>query len=336
MVEINKKNVFLMKKIFCSTTYKLNVFEGSFIEKCDEGIKIYNFEDIKFDIIMANPPYQYLKKNNKKSQHIWDLFVKKSLKLININGYMLFIHPSGWRSPEGDFIDILNTIKKLNLIYLSMNSFETGKQIFNMGTNFDYYLLQNKKTKNNITKLKDIDGNLFKYNLNELNFIPSGKFEQFNKLIAKKDEEKVSILHSYIYEHRTISNTKDDNFKYPCCYSITQKDKLKCFYSDKKNGHFGIPKVIWSNGAGTYPIIDLNGKYGLTEFCHGIIDKKENLEYIKDALNNKKFIDLMKYVKFTDNKYNFRVIALFKKDFYKEFIDKKAKASSLKSLSPKK
>jgi hypothetical protein len=31
MVEIDKTNVFMMRKIFCGKIYKLNIFEGSFI-----------------------------------------------------------------------------------------------------------------------------------------------------------------------------------------------------------------------------------------------------------------------------------------------------------------
>ena len=45
-----------------------------------------------------------------------------------------------------------------------------------------------------------------------------------------------------------------------------------------------------------------------------IVDKKQNLQKIKDAMNNKKFINLMKYLAFKeDNKYNYKIIALFKK-----------------------
>ena len=106
---------------------------------------------------------------------------------------------------------------------------------------------------------------------------------------------------------------------------------MKKFYSNEKKEHFNVPKVIWSNGAGTYPIIDYDGKYGLTQFCYGIVDKKENLEKIKIALNNKKFIDLMEYVKYTENKYNYKIIALFKKDFYKYFYQVRSMPFSITS-----
>ena len=52
---------------------------------------------------------------------------------------------------------------------------------------------------------------------------------------------------------------------------------------------------------------------------YGIIDDKKNLNNIKLSLENTNFIKLMEYVKFTNNKYNYKVIALFKKT-WKEFI----------------
>jgi hypothetical protein len=139
-------------------------------------------------------------------------------------------------------------------------------------------------------------------------------------------KEKVNILHDWsMYETRKIymNKLKTDNYKYPCIYTITQKDGACYLYSNENKGHFGIPKVIWSNGAGTYPIIDDKGIYGLTQFAYAIVDKKQNLQKIKDAMNNKNFINLMKYLNFKkDNKYNYKIIALFKKDFYKYFLPK--------------
>jgi hypothetical protein len=104
-------------------------------------------------------------------------------------------------------------------------------------------------------------------------------------------------------------------------YTITQKNGVKLMYSNTDNGHFGIPKVIWSNGTGTYPIIDERGEYGMTGYSYGIVDSVENLEYIKKALESERFIKLMKYAgSGFASKYDFRIIATFRKDFWKEFI----------------
>jgi hypothetical protein len=127
-----------------------------------------------------------------------------------------------------------------------------------------------------------------------------------------------------------MNDNKNNIYKFNCIYTITQKNGCNFWYSNIIKGHFGIPKVIWSNGAGTYPIIDDKGIYGLTQFAYAIVDKKQNLQKIKDAMNNKKFIDLMKYLNFKkDNKYNYKIIALFKKDFYKYFLPKNHTSLSL-------
>jgi hypothetical protein len=109
---------------------------------------------------------------------------------------------------------------------------------------------------------------------------------------------------------------------FPCVYTITQKTGINLFYSDTtQNGHFGVPKVIWSNGLGTYPILDEDGIYGLTQFSYGIVDTIENLKKIKTAMESENFLKLMSYVKYTNNKYDYKIISTFKKDFWKEFIN---------------
>ena len=234
----------------------------------------------------------------------------------------MFVHPSGWRSPDGVFRDVYDKIMSKNLVYINMNDFKKGQELFNVGTNFDYYLVKNNNNKQPV-KIVDIYDKEYTLDLYKWSFIPSGGFELYEKVLALNGEEKVEVLHDYSsYETRKkwISKTKSEEFKYPCCYTITIKDGMNCFYSSEKKGHFDIPKVIWSNGLGTYPIIDENGEYGLTQFSYGIIDDKENLNNIKLSLENTNFIKLMEYVKFTNNKYNYKVIALFKKDFWKEFI----------------
>ena len=332
MVELDKTNVFMMKKIFCGNKYKLNIFEGSFID-------FNNFNKVniklKFNIILGNPPFQY-KEENKQAQPIWQLFIKRSYEeLLKDNGYLLFVHPSGWREGSGIiYNDIFKYIKENNLIYLSMNNFKEGQRVFGVGTNFDYYLVQNTKTNNNITIINDIDNKEYELDLNNWDFIPSGNFNKIKLLLSKNKGDLINLLRdstSYHTQKKWVINKKTI---YPCIYSITQKDGCKFKYSKEKKGHFGIPKVIWSNGAGTYPIIDEKGKYGLTQFSYAIVDDIKNLKKIKEAMINKKFINLMKYLAFKENHiYNYKIIALFKKDFYKYFLPK----SGNKSVSlPKK
>ena len=99
-----------------------------------------------------------------------------------------------------------------------------------------------------------------------------------------------------------------------------------------------VPKVIWSNGLGTYPVIDSKGEWGLTQFSYAIVDTVRNLNYIKTAMNNPSFIKLMGYVKFQNHKYDYRVISFLKKDFWKDFLSTKVTEESKilhKSSPPK-
>jgi len=275
-----------------------------------------------FDAIIGNPPYQEIV-GPRKTQPKWNLFVIKMFPYILKDGYLVMVHPSGWRSPTGVFKEVFDLVNSRKILYLSMHDFKQGQEVFGLGTNFDYYVMQNAESAHYETTVQDIDNNVSKINLKDWDFIPSGGFSLYDNLIAK-NEGKVNVLHDYSsYETRKawMSKTRNSEFSYPCVYTITERDGLNLYYSSVKNGHFGVPKVIWSNGLGTYPVVDENGEYGLTQFSYAIVDSISNLQHIADAMNRPDFIKLMNYVKFTNNKYNHKVISLFKKDFWKYFID---------------
>lgn len=313
MVELDNENCNHIRELF--KYYDINLYEGSF----------FDYEtNIKYDIIVLNPPYQELKEGNKKSKKVWNNILYKCHNCLNDDGYLLPIHPCGWRDVNGVLKKIFDYNKARNLIYLNMNSYREGKKYFNCYTNYDYYLLKNTLTNNNITKINDFDNLEYDINLNEWDFIPSGMFSEINKLL--KSDELTNVIHDRsVYETRSkyLSKTKKDIYKYPIVYVITKKDGVKLLYSCEDRCHFGIPKVIWSNGMGTYPVIDKKGKYGLTQFAYAIVDDVDNLNDIKKALENPYFIKLMSYCIFGKlEKYNYKVIALFKKDFYKKINNK--------------
>lgn len=58
-----------------------------------------------------------------------------------------------------------------------------------------------------------------------------------------------------------------------------------------------------------------------TQFSYGIADDVNKLKKIKKALESKKFLELINYCKFTNHKYDYKVIKTFKKDFYLDFQD---------------
>lgn len=318
--DISPKNMFIYLNIFDpDNKYKMNYHRGSFLEKgFDDKMKEWGIEN--FDIVMGNFPYQE-KVGAKKTQPLWNLFVKKSIILLNKNGYLVNVHPSGWRNVEGNYKDIQELLKN-NLLYLEMHSDKDGQEIFGATTSYDWYCYS--KSGVATTMVKDKNG-IHKMKLSNMEFIPNGEFELFDKLIAKNDEEKIEILHSYsAYETRKEYMSKDKNqeFKYPCVYTITKDKTINLYWSNTNtNGHFNIPKVIWTNGMASPPTIDKNGDYGLTQFAYAIVDNISNLENIKKAMDSEKFINLMKLCYMSSgNRFERKVLSTFKKDFWKEFI----------------
>lgn len=323
--ELQPRNAFLwLCAIDPYDEYKTNTYCGSFLDggfdkHMNEVWKVENFT-----LGIQNPPYQQQKDGFKKTQPLWHLFVQKTLSLIKEDGYMVMVHPSGWRNIEGVFKETQLLLKSKQIINISIHDEREGVELFGATTGFDYYILKNKKYKDK-TKISTKNTNV-ELDISKLDFIPSNMFDLFEKLIATESDEKVNVLHSFSnYETRKtfMSRVKKDNFIYPCCYTIQKDETINLFYSSKNdNGHFGIPKVIWSNGKASSPIVDIDGTYGLTQFSYAIVDEKENLEKIKMAMNSDKFTKLMNSCDMNDgNRFNRKVLATFKKDFWKEFID---------------
>lgn len=324
--ELQSKSVFSwLVAIDIYDEHDANIYWGSYLE---EGFD-YHMKNVweveKFDLIIQNPPYQMQKPGFTKTQPIWHLFVNKSLNILTENGYMIMVHPGGWKNIDGSFKDTQRAILSRDIYYLNINTFKDGSDLFGAKTDFDYYFIKNSN-KNILTNIIDIDNEEYFLNLKEVEFIPSCKLNEVYSLVAKNGEEKVNLIHSYsFYDHRKkyLSKCMDDVYNLPCIYSIKSPDKgnIPVFlYSNINKGHFGEKKVIWASGA-TGIIIDSKGEYGMCEFTQGIVDDVDNLENIKTALLNDYFIKyIMGHRNSLGNKYNNKIISTFRKDFWKEFI----------------
>lgn len=134
---------------------------------------------------------------------------------------------------------------------------------------------------------------------------------------------KVNLIYdcSYHIQRPHMSKTKTDEYCYPCVYIVKKDGTPTVWYSNTNDkGHFNIPKIIWGNGVGTGTFIDYKGEYGLTEFAYGITDTIENLEKIKAIMDNNRLKDFMEIFSDSRGSYNHKAIALFKQDFWKEFL----------------
>jgi len=279
----------------------------------------------KFDVVLGNWPYEKPTKGNKK-QSIWHRFTELFLTKVKTK-YLMPIHPIGWRNVSGDYKELQKLIKSKNLIYLNINDVNEGQKVFGKTTPFDWFILENKnyEGKTIINQTNNIDTII---DINNLEFIPNSNIEKVLKLISN-NTDSVEVLYSrsaYGTDKKNTNSEKSDEYKYPCVYSIVGNNEPNLFYSNtNQNGHFGIPKLILGNGSNPKCFIDYDGEYGMTQFSYGIVDTIENLEKIKKVLESDEFQEInlaTKFVATAGNPLAYpRIISLFKKDFWKEFIN---------------
>jgi hypothetical protein len=204
------------------------------------------------------------------------------------------------------------------------NSFD-GVETFGVQTSYDWYIANNRPPTSKTT-LKGQDGKSIEMDISTMPFIPNGMVEEIVSLFAKGNEVKCELLYDASGYHHTkkwMQKEEDNTHKYPCIYTTEKSGKINCWFSSTDTrGHFGVPKVFWSNGSASSVHVDKDGKYALTQFAYAIVDNPECLANIKKAMETKRFLEIMRHCDLGNRHlYNYKVIAMFRKDFWKQFVD---------------
>ena len=317
MTELNKKNCYILRKVFNATKYKLNIY-------CGDSLKLdvkKSFKIEHFDVIMGNPPFSHdTKKATGKT--IWQEFVLKSINELAPKGYLTFIHPSQWRKPEskqsrfGGLFDLM--VHENQLLYLEMHNTKNGLSVFQSGTRYDWYILEKIRSTQK-TDILDDKHKKISLDLKEWSFLPNNNHALIKKLLAKKNEDIVEVIKDskYYTLAKHTSTKKNDIFKYPLIHS-TPKSGVRYYYSNTKDrGHFKVPKIIFGESGISEVIIDLEGKYGMTESSMGIVVKnKSEAEKLKKVLESNEFQDILNACSWSNFRIDWRLFTYFKKDFY--------------------
>ena len=319
MIEINPKNVKISHTIFGK---EANIICGDFLtHHYREG------DAIKFDVIIGNLPFNEEKnENNKKTVALWPKFVVKSLELLNENGYLAFIHPQNWRSPDSK-TRLWDILTHKHILYLHIYGEEESKKLFKVTTKVDLYIVKNDMRKNNKngknTIVIDELGYKHDINLTKYEFLPNYKIKEIKALLyADNNNKKITIIHDTFYSTTKTKETSNAIFKYPVISSITANNILHIRYSNtKEKGHFGVAKVIINGGRYPYPYNDYTGKYGMTQnlFAIPIVSKSQGESIVK-ALNSQSFQDILKASKWGTFAIDYKLFKQFKNDFYKPFL----------------
>ena len=290
-----------------------------------------------FDAVVGNPPF------NAGAGHkiiLWPEFVYRALEVwIKGGGYLLFLHPPGWRKPftrrRKGYTNIFDLMTRDNrMLKLSIYGKKEGWRLFNCGTRFDHYLVQKSlpysesshQSGEGFTTIKTDDTNIVELNIRKWKWLPSNNYELIQSILGG-EEERCPLMYSrsaYGTDKSWMSCDKNEEtgFVHPCIHSTLKGGVVRYYYSKVCNkGFFGVPKVIFGESGIFEPILDLDGSYGMTHCAMGIeISGLEEGEKIVAALKSDKFDELIQSCCFSSFRIDWRMFIDFKRDFYLEFL----------------
>ncbi len=294
------KNVVVMTENLCPETKKITEAMGYKYLLKEEMVN----KNMKFDIIVGNPPFEKTKNGNKKdaAANLWPYFVKVAVEELLVDGGIVaFITPKGWVTPSADFgkgptgTRILDYIKKYQTI--SINIDECKKYFLGIGSTFSYFIIK-KTTKNDkITEIITPTGTFdFKID-NNIIFLPSS---------VSKNSLSINLKVLVSPKMSWTNNNTPEGKKFETNLSDTETSthNIKCYMSSAKSGTFQYSSVkqdvvkmnkVMVSSSGTFlPVYD-NGKLG---FGHNIyvyyLDKGETFDSIKSFIESKLIKSILK------------------------------------------
>ena len=135
--DINVERLENVKKIYCNDKFRLNICNNDYLNTS---------YDIKYDLIVANPPYAKILENGKRSSKNHNLikdFIEKSLSILKKDGYLLFITPDNWMS-YADRNTLIEILTELQIVHLDIHN--AKKYFKKIGSSFSWYIIQNCKS----------------------------------------------------------------------------------------------------------------------------------------------------------------------------------------------
>jgi hypothetical protein len=238
-------------------------------------------KDMKFDIVVGNPPYQD-PDNKNKAHPIWVKILEICFNiLLKENGLIGFITPDSWMTPSSK---ITKYFTNKELIWLYMD----GSKYFNVGSKITTYIIKNKNNDKNSTCIewddKKIDMNLF-----GMDFIPSDISEVSFKVLKSFSNEDKIIINSIGKPWRSddkenVSKEETSDFKYKLFHTNTES-----IYSKKIHPNQNDKKII-INKTGTWkPFYSDN--MGFTHINYAKIVSSEQEGFLVEKYLNSKLIN---------------------------------------------
>ena len=277
--------------------------------------------DMKFDIVVGNPPYQAASNNGRLGSRgesaIWPNFVKTSLNLLKPGGYLGMVHPTSWRKPQ-DRYGLWNILTKDNTLKkLVMKSGKGSQDVFGIGVRVDWYVLQKTPpTDDHTCVISDHENNQSIINLQKWPWLPNYAFEEVSQILGSGCEV---LYDTFYHTQKPHSDSQCDQFRYPIVHTMNRSG-LGIKYFDKPSTtsiHHGRKKVLLNQNELQYPYNDYKGEYGMSQLTFGIsIKNQKEGDKIVAFLNSDKGKRIIAATKWNTFYTDYGMFENFKKDWY--------------------
>jgi len=199
-------------------------------------------------------------------------------------------------------------------------------------------------------------------NLKKWGFLPNYDFEIIEPLLTQNDNHANIIYNRNQYgtdkqwvceekgericektDKKKLPSQIKQNFIHPLIHTTPQGDP-RYYYSSTQTPPvtklipmFGVSKVIFGDSGINNVIVDLDGKFGMTQHSMGIsISSSKEAEELKQTLESDKFKEVLSALSFGNYGIDWRIFTYFKPDFYKDFLKGKQPTQPTQGGSKKK
>lgn len=178
--------------------------------------------NMKFDVVLANPPYDGEMDGVDQTKKIWISFAHKCLDLVKTNGYLGFVSPPSWvLSNDAKLKKVRNRILDFDLQYLRLGVQEQFPS--KPGVQIGYFVLQKIPYKGN-TKFID-EGTTISKTIDLRNGLPLSSEEQYKQNLINKISDSSPTKYNFI-----LNDKKDKDLSSPGTLKVIV-NYSKAYYS---------------------------------------------------------------------------------------------------------
>lgn len=248
-----------------------------------------------------------------------------------------FITPCNWRRPGHPLYQLLSN----HLDYLHIYGKPAGMEHFHVQTRFDLYVVrpsESEEKNRSIPLLVDERGekHINKIVPSDWPFLPNYMYKTIQSILVKDldPENGLPVIYdSAMYDARKLTKRPTHKHKYPVIHTLTTKGIGLRYADHASNTQFGISKVILNVNEKQYPVLDMTGKYGLSQLSFAIpIHTNKEGECMIQCIESPVFQDILRATKWGSFQTDYRMFRYFRPDFTKILCDKISKSKYNKTI----